>query len=103
MAWLSALTTDMAFTQPVLYEFGDLKMPVLLIIGQKDRTALGKAWAPAGVKDRMGNYPELGRRTKAAIPNCRLVEIEGVGHLPQVQRFDAYWQAVEGFLEPSVR
>jgi pimeloyl-ACP methyl ester carboxylesterase len=103
MAWLSALTTDMAFTQPVLYEFGDLKMPVLLIIGQRDRTALGKAWAPAGVKDRMGNYPELGRKAKAAIPNCRLVEIEGVGHLPQVQRFDAYWQAVEGFLEGSDR
>lgn len=103
MARLSALTTDMAFTQPVLYEFGDLKMPVLLIIGQKDRTAIGKAWAPAGVKDRMGNYPELGRRTKAAIPNCHLVEIEGVGHLPQVQRFDAYWQALEGFLEGSLR
>jgi len=98
MAWLSALTTDMAFTQPVLYEFGDLKMPVLLIIGQKDRTALGKAWAPDDVKAKMGNYPELGRKTKAAIPNCRLVEIEGVGHLPQVQRFDAYWKAVEGFL-----
>ena len=103
MARLSALTTDMAFTQPVLYEFGDLKMPVLLIVGQKDRTALGKAWAPAAVKDRMGNYPELGRRTKAAIPDCRLVEIEEVGHLPQVQRFDAYWQAVEGFLERSGR
>ncbi len=99
MAWLSALTTEMAFTQPVLYEFGDLKMPVLLIIGQKDRTAIGKAWAPASVKNRMGNYPELGRRTKAAIPDCRLVEIEGVGHLPQVQRFEVYWQAVEGFLE----
>ena len=99
MAWLSALTTDMAFTQPVLYEFGDLKMPVLLIVGQKDRTALGKAWAPAGVKDRMGDYPELGRRTKAAIPDCRLVEIDGAGHLPQVQQFDAYWQAVDSFLE----
>ena len=82
---------------------GTSKCPVLLIVGQRDSTALGKAWAPAGVKDRMGNYPELGRRTKAAIPNCRLVEIEGVGHLPQVQRFDAYWQAVEGFLEPSGR
>jgi pimeloyl-ACP methyl ester carboxylesterase len=103
MAWLSALTTDMAFTQPVLYEFGDLKMPVLLIIGQKDSTALGKAWAPAVVKDRLGNYPELGRRTKAAIPGCRLVEIEGAGHLPQVQHFDAYWQALKGFLEGSGR
>jgi pimeloyl-ACP methyl ester carboxylesterase len=98
MAWLSALTTDMAFTQPVLYEFGDLKMPVLLIIGQMDSTALGKAWASAEVKDRMGKYQELGRRTKAAIPDCRLVEIMGAGHLPQVQQFDTYWQAVEGFL-----
>ncbi|MGO9953872.1 MAG: alpha/beta fold hydrolase [Dissulfurispiraceae bacterium] len=103
MARLAALTTDMAFTQPVLYEFGDLKMPVLLIVGQKDSTALGKAWAPAGVKDIIGNYRELGRRTKAAIPDCRLVEIEGAGHLPQVERFDAYWQAVEGFLEGKER
>lgn len=103
MARLSALTTDMAFTQPVLYEFGDLKMPVLLIIGQKDRTALGKAWAPDDVKDRMGKYPELGRMTKAAIPDCRLVEIEGAGHLPQVQSFDLYWQALKGFLEGSNR
>ncbi len=98
MAWLSALTTDMAFTQPVLYEFGDLKMPVLLIIGQKDTTALGKAWAPEAVKAKLGKYPELGRRTKAASPDCRLVEIEGAGHLPQVQKFDEYWHAVEGFL-----
>jgi pimeloyl-ACP methyl ester carboxylesterase len=93
----------MAFTQPVLYEFGDLKLSVLLIVGQKDRTALGKAWAPAGVKDRMGNYPELGRMTKAAIHDCRLVEIDDAGHLPQVQRFDSYWQALEGFLGGSGR
>jgi pimeloyl-ACP methyl ester carboxylesterase len=99
MAWLDALTTDMAFTQPVLYEFDALKMPVLLIIGQSDTTAMGKAWAPAAVKEKMGKYPELGRRTKAAIPDCRLVEIEGAGHLPQVQRFDDYWQAVKGFID----
>lgn len=99
VARMSALTADMSFTQPVLYEFGDLKMPVLLIVGQKDKTALGKSWAPADMQNRMGNYRELGRKTKAAIPNCILVEIEGAGHLPQVQSFDAYWQAVEGFLD----
>ena len=42
MAWNQALTTDMIFTQPVCYEFSHLKMPVLLVIGQSDRTALGK-------------------------------------------------------------
>jgi len=103
MAWLSALTTDMAFTQPVLYEFGDLKMPVLLIIGQADRTALGKVWVPPIVREKMGNYPELGRLTKAAIPMCQLVEIDGAGHLPQVQQFDTYWQAMESFLKEQLK
>jgi pimeloyl-ACP methyl ester carboxylesterase len=103
MAWLSALTTDMAFTQPVLYEFGDLKMPVLLIIGQEDRTALGKDRAPPIVREKMGNYPKLGRLTKAAIPTCQLVEIDGAGHLPQVQQFDTYWQAMESFLKGQLK
>jgi len=98
IAWLSALTSDMVFTQPVLYEFPDLKMPVLLIIGQKDRTAIGKAWAPPEVKPKLGNYPELGRRAQAAIPKARLVAIEDAGHLPQVEAFERYWGALGEFL-----
>jgi len=42
VAWNAALTSDMIFTQPVLYEFGRLKTPTLLVIGQRDRTAIGK-------------------------------------------------------------
>lgn len=98
MAWISALTSDMVFTQPVLYEFPDLRMPVLLIIGQRDRTAIGKAWAPPEVKPKLGNYPELGRRAQAAIPKARLVAIDNAGHLPQVEAFDGYWRALEEFL-----
>jgi pimeloyl-ACP methyl ester carboxylesterase len=98
MAWISALTSDMVFTQPVLYEFPDLRMPVLLIIGQRDRTAIGKAWASPEVKPKLGNYPELGRRAQAAIPNARLVAIDNAGHLPQVEAFDQYRSALEEFL-----
>jgi pimeloyl-ACP methyl ester carboxylesterase len=98
MAWIAALTSDMVFTQPVLYEFPDLELPVLLIIGQKDKTAIGKAWAPPEAKPKLGNYPELGRKAKAAIPNARLVEIEGAGHLPQVEAFEVYRKALEEFL-----
>jgi pimeloyl-ACP methyl ester carboxylesterase len=53
IAWNSALTTDMIFTQPVLYEFKNIKTPTVLIIGQRDRTAIGKAWAPPEYKDKM--------------------------------------------------
>jgi pimeloyl-ACP methyl ester carboxylesterase len=98
MAWISALTSDMVFTQPVLYEFPDLRLPVLLIIGQRDRTAIGKAWAPAEVKPKLGNYPELGRRTQAVIPQARLVAIDNAGHLPQVEAFERYRSALEDFL-----
>lgn len=49
VAWNAALTYDMIFTQPVVYEFENIKMPTLLIIGQRDRTALGKANAPEEV------------------------------------------------------
>jgi len=98
IAMTAALTTDMAFTQPVLYELPDLKVPTLLVIGQRDRTALGKAWASPEVRSKLGNYPELGRRAKAAIPGAQLVEIADAGHLPQVEQFEAYRRALTGFL-----
>ena len=98
IAMTAALTTDMAFTQPVVYELGDLKVPTLLIIGQRDRTALGKAGASPEVKAKLGNYPELGRQAKAAIPGAQLVEIADAGHLPQVEQFDAYLAALTAFL-----
>lgn len=98
VAWNAALTTDMVFTQPVLYEFPLIKVPTLLIIGQRDRTAVGKAWAPEQAKRTLGDYPALGRKAAQAIPGARLVELKDVGHLPQVEAFDAYRKAVLDFL-----
>ena len=37
VAWNSALLYDMIYTQPVVYEFSELKMPVLLMIGKIGR------------------------------------------------------------------
>jgi pimeloyl-ACP methyl ester carboxylesterase len=99
IAWLAALTTDMVFTQPVVHELPDLRVPTLLVVGQRDRTAIGKAWAPDAVKSRLGDYPALGRAAAAAIPGATLVELEGVGHLPQVEAFDAYLRALTDFLQ----
>ena len=42
MAHVTAQIDDMIYTQPVMYEFSQIKVPVLLIIGGKDRTALGR-------------------------------------------------------------
>jgi pimeloyl-ACP methyl ester carboxylesterase len=98
VAWNSALTTDMVFTQPVLYEFPLIKAPTLLIIGQRDRTAVGKAWAPESAKGTLGDYPALGRKAARAIPGATLVAVKDAGHLPQVEAFDVYIRAVNEFL-----
>lgn len=54
VAWCSALTADMIFTQPVVYELPLVRVPTLLIIGQRDRTAVGSAWAPKDVAAMRG-------------------------------------------------
>ncbi len=85
VAWHSALLYDMIFTQPVLYEFGKITVPTLLLFGEQDNTAIGKDIAPAAVKARLGDYPALARKTVAAIPGARLVLFPELGHAPQIQ------------------
>jgi pimeloyl-ACP methyl ester carboxylesterase len=89
-AWNQALTTDMVFTQPVLYEFPDLEVPVILIIGQRDRTAIGSGLVPDSVAATMGNYPELGKKTDQAIPDSKLIELHDIGHLPHIENFEQF-------------
>lgn len=98
IAWVAALTFDMVFTQPVLYGFPDITAPTLLIIGQRDRTALGRHLVEPEIAESLGDYPELGRATHRAIPNSQLVELDDIGHVPQFEDFDAYFQALLTFL-----
>jgi pimeloyl-ACP methyl ester carboxylesterase len=98
VAWNAALTSDMIFTQPVLYEFERLKAPTLLIIGQRDRTAIGKDRVPKEAAAAMGDYPTLGRAAARRIPRASLVEIEEAGHLPQVDSFAKYVRALLDFI-----
>jgi pimeloyl-ACP methyl ester carboxylesterase len=94
----AALTSDMVFTQPVLYEFGLIKVPTLLIIGQRDRTALGKNKAPKDVQGKLGNYPALGKLTASKIRNARLVDLETVGHLPHIEAYARFIEPLMKFL-----
>ncbi|CAD0005499.1 alpha/beta fold hydrolase [Flavobacterium chungangense] len=99
VAWNSALMYDMIFTQPVLYEFKNIKSPTLLIIGTRDKTALGKPLVSEEVRKTMGNYAELGKKTQKAILNSKLVEIADTGHLPHIESFDAFIKPLIVFLK----
>jgi pimeloyl-ACP methyl ester carboxylesterase len=94
VAWDSALLYDMIYTQPVIYEIHALKMPVLLIIGDKDTTAIGKDLAPPDIRATLGDYPVLGKKAAAAIPHAQLVEFADLGHAPQIQAPDRFHRAL---------
>ena len=99
LAWSAALTTQMIFEQPVCHEFQRLKPPTLLVIGQSDRTAVGKDLVSKEVAATMGNYPELGKQVAALIPNAKLVPIENCGHIPHLEAPAKFHTALLNFLE----
>lgn len=97
-AMASALTYQMAYHQPVVADLPELRVPVLLVIGQADRTAIGKTYAAPEDRAKLGNYPVLGKRAAAAIPGARLVEFPDTGHLPQLERAARFEREVLAFL-----
>lgn len=99
IAWNAALTSDMIFTQPVVYEFEKIKTPTLLIIGTRDRTAIGKANAPKELQPLMGRYDQLGKTTAQKISGAQLVELDDVGHLPHIEVFNRFITPLLNFLE----
>ncbi|MEG0926100.1 alpha/beta fold hydrolase [Chryseobacterium sp.] len=99
VAWDAALTTDMIYNQPVCYEFKNIKTPTLLIIGTRDRTAIGKDRAPKELQPKMGQYQELGKKTQHEIAGSQLVELENVGHLPHVEVYSKFFEALYNFIK----
>ncbi len=99
IAWNAALTSDIIMTQPVVHEFKELNVPTLLIVGTRDRTAIGKDRAPKENQPKMGLYNELGKKTQKLIPDSKLVEFENIGHMPHIESFDLFFAALSGFLD----
>lgn len=99
VAKASALTYAMIYQQPVVYEFDKLGMPALVVIGQEDRTIVGKGFIQDKQKlQQYGQYPELGKRTQKAIPNAKLMELPNVGHIPHLEATKQFHEALLKFL-----
>lgn len=98
LARSAALTTQMVYEQPVSHEFPLVRPATLLVIGQADRTAIGKERVAPEVAATMGNYPELGKRVAKEIPHAKLVEIENCGHIPHFEAPEKFHAALLEFL-----
>jgi pimeloyl-ACP methyl ester carboxylesterase len=85
----------------VYYEFKDLKMPTLLLIGTSDTTAIGKDIAPPEVKAKIGHYEILGQQVAKLIPQSTLIEFPGLGHAPQMEEPAKFHQALLAWLDKT--
>jgi pimeloyl-ACP methyl ester carboxylesterase len=88
----------MMFEEPIRQEYPLLKMPVLLIIGQSDRSVFFRCYASPEAIEPLGNWPELGRQALKDLSDGKLVEIVGAGHVSHVEKFDEFEAALDAFL-----
>ena len=95
VAWAQARTADMVLTQPVLYQFAQLEMPVTLLIGDRDRTAIGRDLVEDEIGAKMGDYTTLGDRTLERLRDGELILFEGIGHMPHIEAPDRYLEALD--------
>lgn len=101
IARVNAVTYQMIYEQPVVYELDKIKVPVLLIIGQSDRTVVGKDLLNDAQKKQFGQYPQLGRLAHQKIAHSKLVELKGMGHISHVQNAALFKNALFQFLSDS--
>lgn len=68
------------------HALGNIAVPTMLLSGSRDNNA------PAPMMAKMASH----------IPSARYIELAGVGHLANLERPDAFNEALNGFLESNV-
>jgi pimeloyl-ACP methyl ester carboxylesterase len=99
LAKASALTFQMIHQQPVRHEFGLIKPPTLLVVGLADRTTVGRGRVPEEIIKDKGQFAVLGKAAAKDIPQCKLVELPNVGHIPHLEAPAEFHQALLSFLK----
>ena len=99
IARTAAQTYTMAYEQTVVYELPLIKLPTLLIVGDKDRAAIGRNRVTPEVRATLGLYPELARKAAQSMPDCKLVLISDVGHVPHLEAPEQFQEQLLRFLE----
>lgn len=93
-----AQIVDLVLTQPVAHAFKDLKPRTLLIVGDKDNTAIGAQWSPPEVAKKLGHFDVLGPQVAAEIPNGEVIQFADMGHAPQISDPHRFHEALLGWL-----
>ena len=83
-AMVRALVQQMVYEDPVVYDWPRIKARTLELGGDRDGP----------------DFPELARHVAETIPNCTLVLIPGIGHVPHFEAPDVFHRELLKFLMP---
>lgn len=90
VAWNNALTYGPIFSEDIIPKFEKITQHTYFIIGTRDSTGPGRAWKKAGVTHKLGQYHKLGKTAKARVKNATLLELPGLGHMPQFEDYERF-------------
>ncbi len=95
---IAATTYAMAYEQPTLYELQYIKQRTLIIVGDHDRSAIGRNRVPPQVRETMGLLPELASRACKIMPDCSSVVLNDTGHIPHLEAAENFHLVLYSFL-----
>ena len=99
VAWNNALTYGPIFSENIVDRFSQVTSKTFLIIGIRDKTGPGKGWLKEGVNIKLGEYKKLGINANNLIKGSKLIELDGLGHMPQYENYNvfinAFYKAVD--------
>ena len=84
-AMVRALAQQMVYEDPVVYDWAHIKVRTLELGGDKDGP----------------NFPELAKHVCDTIPNCELVLIPNIGHVPHFEAPDLFYRELLKFLKAN--
>lgn len=90
VAWNNALTYGPIFTEDITPKFEKITQDTYFIIGTRDTTGPGRGWKKAGVDYKLGQYQKLGKAAASKVKNATLLELPGLGHMPQFEDYERF-------------
>jgi pimeloyl-ACP methyl ester carboxylesterase len=99
VAWNNALTYGPIFSENIVDRMSQINQETFLIIGTRDKTGPGRGWLKPGVSRELGDYTQLGKSTQKLIKGSTLIELVGLGHMPQYENYPAFIKAFNQALD----
>jgi len=84
--------------QPVVHDLPLVNKPVLFMVGTRDRTAPGRAYAKPEDRDRLGQMAERAKELAPRMRDARVEMFENVGHLLHLEATQRFHAALHRFL-----